>query len=374
MHYQYAVKDLFRNYYYSNPEKAPDFKDHSQTYIDFRFATQVMETDEGKKYILFPVVKVLHVESVVVAVIEADNTKIDYFYPEHNEIVENAIELFSQALASRGPGFDLDNPALIEEVVITVPVRNPSFLMNPIVSYNPLPPAHLCGVHFDCSGGGAINVPQITPPQNLNNPCAKSKLISASATNKQLFNTLKGQTTSSGAENAYLIYPNGTYDYKSGITSGIGQGELNLSFTGGAVDAVLHSHYAGLFSTFSVSDIFAIAAMYKQGVINNTQTFVFGVVTASGTQYLLVIDDIAKFSNFANMAISNGLINENIQRIFEYTYANLGISTSNTIQNNESLFTQYIEQNNLGLKMMKGSADFSNWSTLNAGSSPTNCP
>lgn len=295
--------------------------------------------------------------------VNSKHDKVAFYFPEKSEIVQNAIASFSIAIEGKGtPGFDMDNPAPIEEVIITTPPKA-HFTLTPFEpNFNyPMPPSGGCGTYNNCGGGGGGTPPLPPPPAT---PCDKAKLISNSTINKNLFNILKGQTTSSGAENAYTINPDGTYAYHPGITSGIGTGELSLSFNG-PVNAVLHSHYAGLFSTFSVSDVFAIASMYKQGLISNTNTFVFGVVTASGTQYLLVIDDLQKFGNFTSSAVdSNGMLNSEFFRQYESMFKNLGISTLNTIQNNESLFTKFLEMTNTGMKMVKGSSDFSNWSTL----------
>lgn len=82
------------------------------------------------------------------------------------------------------------------------------------------------------------------------------------------------------------------------------EGNLNQPFIRfeltGQIDGFVHSHYQGLLSVFSVSDIFGLAAMYKNGNIRDVNTFVIGLVTDVGTQYMMVIDDPEKFAKFAN--------------------------------------------------------------------------
>ncbi|QDP86251.1 hypothetical protein FNJ88_12090 [Chryseobacterium sp. SNU WT5] len=53
------------------------------------------------------------------------------------------------------------------------------------------------------------------------------------------------------------------------------------------------------FLFFSPDDLFAMAGLYKSGNIKELENFVMGVVTNSGTQYYLVIDNIENFGNFA---------------------------------------------------------------------------
>jgi len=107
-------------------------------------------------------------------------------------------------------------------------------------------------------------------------------------------------------------------------------------------------------------------------------TFVIGVTTASNTQYMMVIDDPAKFANFANGLFNGNLFDD--LTLYNYTkmYNDLfKITPSNSTLDNEKNFLQYIESSESGLKVLKGSSDMQNWSLIeldqNNNIIPTNC-
>ena len=107
-------------------------------------------------------------------------------------------------------------------------------------------------------------------------------------------------------------------------------------------------------------------------------SFVIGVVTASNTQYLMVIDDPTKFGAFADNLFEGNEIDQNVQNMYEFVYAGFGIKTNNTAINNESSFLSYLQTNKTGLRLLKGDSTFSNWQILSKDSNgnviPQNCP
>ena len=123
------------------------------------------------------------------------------------------------------------------------------------------------------------------------------------------------------------------------------------------IDGFMHSHYTNSLSVFSAGDIFAMATIYVEDLMVNPKTFTVGVVTANGTQYILMIDDLAKFHTFSTSLLANQTADT-----YEYTYSKIyGITESRSNNANEKAFMQYIEQNNSGLKLFKGNGSFDEW-------------
>ena len=124
--------------------------------------------------------------------------------------------------------------------------------------------------------------------------------------------------------------------------------------------------------------MFSIATFFKNNAIKNLDTFVIGVVTASGTQYMMVIDDPAKFQTFADGLFSGNTFDEltlyNYSRMYNDFFK---ITPSNSATENERSFLHYIESSGSGLKVLKGSSDMQNWQSLqldqNNNVVPTNC-
>lgn len=162
------------------------------------------------------------------------------------------------------------------------------------------------------------------------------------------------------------------------IKGELGLAQIKLSITN-PIDGYIHSHFPGTLSVFSVSDLATLAALYKNGKIKDTGTFVMGVVTASGTQYMLTIDDPAQFGSFANNFLNaNNQFSDDAIKMQAYQYKQVNnISVETSAENNEINFVKFLEDNNSGLKVLKGDATFSNWSLLqkdaNGNISPKNC-
>ncbi|MCD0480766.1 hypothetical protein LPB90_20170 [Chryseobacterium sp. LC2016-29] len=116
--------------------------------------------------------------------------------------------------------------------------------------------------------------------------------------------------------------------------------------------------------------MFVLAKAYKNGLIKDMNTFVVGVVTASGTQYLMVIDDPVKFTSFAdNLFVGSDFDNvvvKNYEDAYQFIYK---ITPTNSASANEKSFYNYLEANGTGLKVLKGDANFNNWGVLTKDSS-----
>ncbi|WP_312171236.1 hypothetical protein [Chryseobacterium sp.] len=231
------------------------------------------------------------------------------------------------------------------------------------------------GGGYDYPGGGGGG----EEPEDEGDPCEKVQRIGKDAKTKNLMNELKSKTTDT-KEHGYVLATGsqGTV-FEFPIQGQTGQAGINFSLgAGDKIDGYIHSHYTGLLSIFSPDDIFSIATFFKNNAIKNMGTFVIGVTTASNTQYMMVIDDPAKFANFANGLFNGNLFDD--LTLYNYTkmYNDLfKITPSNSTLDNEKNFLQYIESSESGLKVLKGSSDMQNWSLIeldqNNNIIPTNC-
>lgn len=186
LYYQNAFRDLYFSYYHNNPEEAPDFNDASAPQINFNYASQVMYTEDSTIYVLFPVMIDSEVKHIVVASVNAKHDYVSFYFAAHDKIIENAINEFSTQSRGR-PGFDMNNPAPIEEVIISLPTSSSISHIEPFDGM--LPPSGGCWVYNNCAGvgggsGGGGTRPVIQPQHNpcekikalVNNPVLKSKI------------------------------------------------------------------------------------------------------------------------------------------------------------------------------------------------------
>lgn len=222
------------------------------------------------------------------------------------------------------------------------------------------------------NGGGGYSYPNPEEEEN-NEDCAKIEQIGKNEKTKNLFKNLDQNKntlvpgTNKYSEKGYLLTENtdGTIN-ETYVEGNAGEKEMSLSVPN-AVDGFIHSHYLGLLSTFSVSDLASLSWIYKNGKIKNVNTFVFGLVTASGTKYILTIDNISQFNTFASGLLnSNNQFTEKDKNIHE-TYYNeiLKISPASNGSVNEQRFLAFLETTNSGLKVLKSDDDnFNNWSVL----------
>ena len=145
------------------------------------------------------------------------------------------------------------------------------------------------------------------------------------------------------------------------------------------MDGFVHSHFNSLgLSVPSLGDIFATAYLYANGYVNNTNTFVVGVVTSS-SQYLMVIDDPVKLGNFANTIMNGNQINPLAVKALEWAFQKTyNINQNNNLTTNQEKFVDFLKDNNTGLKLVEVSDDYNTYKTLNQDSSgavvPQDCP
>ncbi|MBD3907359.1 hypothetical protein NAL32_22045 [Chryseobacterium sp. Ch-15] len=361
-------------------------KNNASEYIEFNIRSQDLffETQD-ERWILYPIIENSSVAGIVAAILRKDETEVEFRQLDPDgENYRNIILPFSAAYMKArlettknakgsGCGFEWLPECGIQEVIITVP-SPPKGPQPPTTPFNP--PSG-CSRFQNClnpdPGGGGGGLPQLQL-----NPCAKIAKIGRSGDTKEFFKNLKGKTTGTDIEHGFLLNEN-----DSGIGGVPVQGQpggagIDFNVTS-PVDGFIHSHYTGLLSIFSPEDILTIANLYNNGMIKDMNSFIMGVVTASGTQYIIVIDDPVKFGAFASNVMAGGQLDQAMIEAYSVLYNNIfQIKPQNPVNTNENNFVKYLESNNTGLKVLKGDETFSNWALLSKNSNgnivPQNCP
>ncbi|MDF2934347.1 MAG: hypothetical protein K0R36_3678 [Chryseobacterium sp.] len=213
---------------------------------------------------------------------------------------------------------------------------------------------------YEYPGGGGEG----TEPEQKT-PCQKIQEIGKHTKTKSLFENLKTKTNSTKEFGEILIESNGQINNipKEGES---GAGGIDISYSGGQIDGFIHSHYAGLLSVFSPADIASLSAIYASGSIRDMNTFVMGIVTASNTQYMMVIDDSASFATFSQQfLLPNGNIDQDKTDLFGLLeFGKYNIRTNGLSATNELGFVKLLSETNSGLKILKGSNNSNDWSEL----------
>ncbi len=214
-------------------------------------------------------------------------------------------------------------------------------------------------------GGGAPNSNNSFSKilvDNNSTPCEKVTNVGKHLDTKSLMKKLQGKVTDN-KEHGYILETTEMGIQGHYINGNANDPEIGFSINTGKIDGYIHSHYTGTLSVFSPADIFAIAQIYKKGKIRDLNTFVAGVVTSQGTQYLMVIDDIKKFTNFANTICDHyGNLNI-ITDYYSKRYNGMNIKETNDTVVNECNFVSFLTKHSLGLKLLKGTKDLNKWTT-----------
>src|SRR3569833_1505920 len=161
--------------------------------------------------------------------------------------------------------------------------------------------------------------PKPCPPD----PCAQAKALAADVNFRNYMADLNSKT-GLNYEAGYTVDATGLYTYIQGVA---GNNYIDIA-PSAPLSAYIHSHYTGLFPTFSPSDVLAIYKLQQLGKIADISTFTASVVTASGTAYLMKINDPAKFATFAAAQLSTDAQFDN----FDHYYANTQAANQNILR------------------------------------------
>ncbi len=217
--------------------------------------------------------------------------------------------------------------------------------------------------------GAQPTSPPPLPADTTYDPCSSADSLETNSSFKNLFIDLKTKVTQN-KEFGDLIKKTGLDSFTlavpqiEGPENKLGIDNINFPST---IDGMLHSHFntdtdstRGL-SVFSPDDLWSFAKMYLNNQITNPATFTFGVVTDSGTQYILKIENATKFRAWAEKLTQGSL------RMFKWVYGKtLKILPTNSNQLNEKLFLKYIQTMNegSGLKLFRGNSNFTEWQPI----------
>lgn len=198
--------------------------------------------------------------------------------------------------------------------------------------------------------------PDPDPDPNYASPCDEANRLEDHVQFRNLLTELKGHT-SGNTENSRLLTTTSPANFTSTNQEGnAGEHFMNIAIQAGTeIDGILHNHFQGGLSIFSPDDIYAMCLAFTNGHINNTQTFALGLITASNTQYLLLIDDLIKFQQFATAIIGNGI------DAYSNAFAAFGVLPGNSNSQNEKNFLNYIQKLESGLKLFRGNDTFTEW-------------
>jgi hypothetical protein len=212
---------------------------------------------------------------------------------------------------------------------------------------------------IDCEGSDDSG--EESPPnsdQNPDpNPCDNADSLESNTEFKEKFEDLKTKTSLT-KEYGYLYKSDGYEGIdETPIEGDDGAAGINFDIPDDKIDGFIHSHYTGLLSIFSPDDLYAMAYLYLSDKMVDPNTFTAGVVTADGTQYIIMIDDLTQFQEFASNMVNNSSLSA-YASVYMYIY---GINSGNSNDVNEQKFLQYIQSTNTGLKLFKGDTNFDNW-------------
>lgn len=208
-------------------------------------------------------------------------------------------------------------------------------------------------------GGGGDSSPQ--------NPCDHADVLE---TNSAFKTKMAQLLTNTGLtyETAFTYSGNTYGDQQNGAP-----GDLEMFVNiNGQIDGWLHSHPAGVGSlpSFSGTDLQAIYFMAQGGYIRNVDTFTAGVVTVSGTTYILKIDDIASFNAYGAEHLASETDRGLVDIEYFYLQGMYRSQTSSIIESHEAALLQILEGS--GLKLFRGrTSDFSEWTPIEKTASNT---
>lgn len=215
---------------------------------------------------------------------------------------------------------------------------------------------------------GPVAPPVLTEPlvpEIIPDPCETTNKLENDADFKAKMTDLK-LTTNQNFEKVYTAY-----DYPNANDQNDQYNYLDFSGTSQNPKAIypipypdkfkglMHSHYSGLLSVFSITDLEDLYTQMKNPDISDN--LFSALVTKSGTQYLIIISDPVKFLAFGDRYLSSKSKRDKLIKISQNNYA---INENGTNQVNEKGFVKMLSKLAGGLDVFSGNSDFSNWTKL----------
>ena len=235
------------------------------------------------------------------------------------------------------------------------------------------------------SGGGILTGPVDSPESGgsggfdsiddlIDPDCKKIADLKKDDVFKQKMILLKDAAENYSVETLFTVYndptpgvaPNQTdaYDYTpftgtSYAPNAVYSGDTNMQ-------GLIHSHFEGLLSIFSPSDIKDLYGLMLNS--NITDNFFIGLVSDEGTSYILQIEDRSKFLAFGNLYLSTETKFYNFERdTWQRMY---NITPDNSNANNEKGFLKMLTNLNAGITLASSNFvknqpyNFSEWKKI----------
>ncbi|AWI24412.1 hypothetical protein [Flavobacterium pallidum] len=201
---------------------------------------------------------------------------------------------------------------------------------------------------------GANPDPCETANKLKNDPDFKAKMADLKLSTNQWFEKVY---TAYDFPNPDNLYDNYNYIDFSGTNE---HPEMNYRiFYPDKFKGLMHSHYDGLLSVFSVTDLEDLYTQMKNPDISDN--LFSALVTKSGTQYLMIISDPVKFLAFGDRYLSS---EHKRNKLIELSQKQYAINENGTNQVNEKGFVKMLSKLAGGLDVFSGNADFTNWTKL----------
>ena len=159
---QEKVRDLYFSYYKNNIDTRNTNIDFKNIRVDFRFASQVINNDDGTKMILYPFVEYNKVENIVIAKISKEEDIVEFYFAEKDIYIQQIITNFDQHLANY-----TNKEFVMEELILPKPKDVPPKTELPF-TFPPTIPMEGGGGDGGSSGGdgdGSLpSLPTAVPP------------------------------------------------------------------------------------------------------------------------------------------------------------------------------------------------------------------
>lgn len=197
-------------------------------------------------------------------------------------------------------------------------------------------------------------------------PCIKMNLLKNDVGFKQKLQDLKTAADNNYFETTIIIAdnnnntPTDNYNYVSS------NGNPNIPqapylFYPGISKGLLHNHYSGLLSIFTVADLAGIYDIVKNPNVTADE-LTFALVTKAGTVYALTINDKNQFIAFGNKNLSNEYQK---QYLISDLIKNYNVIETNSNDTNEKGFQKMMKDYNMGINLFRGdNVNFNSWTKI----------
>lgn len=287
-------------------------KSNEVAYIDFNVRSQLIEEENGDKWMVFPRVKGKEVVDLVMAILSEEETLLSYYrISEESELYKENVNKFEEVYEKKQQkNWNVKNYSYvpyfwereIEEVIIINPRPLPRKPDLPNTG-SPAPPSGIgigvgfdgnCGAFASCGGGGSGTSTPPPPPSNnnhSNNPCEKIKSQTDDKTYTEKKKFLEGKlnnTSESGFRVGLPISGSGQVgtQYQE-LSNKLGTSELEFKIFK-TTFGIMHTHYDGLYPMFSPGDIYLFGQLLTNAQNNNIplSDVFLSVVTPAGNYQL----------------------------------------------------------------------------------------